>query len=92
MMMSPENYIDILYEVKKYKELIEMREELLNEIHEFEDGTIPSEAHLMHPSPEVIYQLNLEYLSKICGLISEKYREEYSSIDDDDFEEWVSAQ
>ena len=28
---------------------------------------------IRHPSPEVVYQMNLLYLSKLCELLCEKY-------------------
>lgn len=35
---------------------------------------------MMDPSPEIIYQCNLEYLAKLCTLTSEKYNMEFVKI------------
>lgn len=39
---------------------------------------------MIHPSPEVVYQCNLEYLGKLCELIAEKYNQEYVWGETDD--------
>lgn len=72
MMISPGGFIEE-YRDKKYKELLPVRDELIESIRAFEADTDRSgEGWMMHPSPEVIYQCNLEYLGKLCELISEK--------------------
>ena len=75
MMISPELYIE-QYNDLTYKELLAIRDELLDEIRAFENGSIPEEAKMIMPSPDTIYQCNLEYLSEVCALLVEKYREE----------------
>lgn len=35
----------------------------------------PRDGIIMAPSPDVRYQMHLEYLGKLCELIAEKYRE-----------------
>ncbi len=76
-MISPEMFAE-QHKDKTYAELIEVRDELIDDIKEFE--TTPSNAEsdfvIICPSPEVVYQMNLEYLSKICMLIAQKIREE----------------
>lgn len=76
-MISPELFAE-QYNDKTYAELLEVRDELIDDIKEFE--ATPSNAEsdfvIICPSPEVVYQMNLEYLSKICMLISQKIREE----------------
>ena len=47
------------YKNMKYSDSIKIRDELI----------------LSHPSPEVIYQMNLQYFGKLCGLIAEKYKQ-----------------
>lgn len=32
---------------------------------------------IRHPSPELVYHMNLLYLSKLCELLSEKYNKEF---------------
>lgn len=73
MMISPEGYADSLID-KSYEELIVIREELIEEIHIFEnEKVINDELYMLSPSPDVIYQCNHLYLAKLCELIPEKY-------------------
>ncbi len=76
MMISPESYIDELKN-KTYKELIEEKNKLLKEISDFENNKIADEEYNINPSPDVIYQCNLLYLSKLCELIADKFNKEY---------------
>lgn len=76
MMISPESYIDEL-KSKTYKELIEEKDKLLKEIFDFENNKIADEEYNIDPSPDVIYQCNLLYLSKLCELIADKFNKEY---------------
>ncbi len=75
MMISPEMFIEE-YKNKSYAELLPIRDELLEEIRAFENRTYNSEMNMVHPSPEVVYQCNLEYMGKLCELIAEKYNSE----------------
>ena len=72
-MISPEAFIKIECKGKTYKELLMIREELLESIYGFEKGRISEEARMISPSPEVIYQMDLEYLGLLCKLIAETY-------------------
>lgn len=76
MMISPNCYIDEIKD-KSYKELLKEREELLKAIYSFEKEEIEKGEIIYSPSPEVVYQMNLEYLGELCKLISRKYNEEY---------------
>ena len=76
MMISPDSYIDELKN-KNYKELIKEKNKLLKEISDFESDKIPDEKYNIDPSPDVIYQCNLLYLSKLCELIADKFNKEY---------------
>lgn len=76
MMISPESYIDELKD-KTYKELIKEKNKLLKEISDFENNKIADEEYNIDPSPDVIYQCNLLYLSKLCELIADKFNKEY---------------
>ena len=83
MMVSPESYIDEIKD-KSYKELLKERDELLEEIKDFEEAKelenenmIEIPEIIIDPSPEVVYQCNLEYLGELCKLISEKYNKEF---------------
>jgi hypothetical protein len=81
MMISPETFI-VEYKNKKYSELIKIRDVLIRDIRRFERKK--DEEHkegnmiiICDPSPEVVYQVNLQYLGKLCELIAEKYNQEY---------------
>ena len=75
MMISPDWYVEDKKD-KKYKELLVERDKLLKEIKDFENNNIPEKDYMIDPSPEVIYQCNLQYLSKLCDLIYKKYNQE----------------
>lgn len=73
MMISPENYIDMIKN-NSYYNLLKERDCLIREIRRFEkDKDKSSKELMMEPSPEVQYQMNLQYLAKLCQLISETY-------------------
>lgn len=80
MMISPDMYIEELMDAD-YDTLIEERNQLIDIIVEFEEnekaGDRTGEGWMMHPSPEVQYQMHLEYLSELCKLMHDKYNEEY---------------
>ena len=69
MMISPESFIEH-HKNKSYSELLPIRDELLDEIRAFENHSYDPELDLIDPSPAVVYQCNLEYLGKLCELIS----------------------
>ncbi|MCR5690445.1 MAG: hypothetical protein K6G71_09375 [Clostridiales bacterium] len=76
MMISPESFIEFECKGKSYKELLKIRDELLESVYDFEKGRISSEEKMIMPSPEVVYQMNLEYLGELCKLIAETYNQE----------------
>ncbi len=75
MMISPEVFISMQMD-KSYEELIEVRDEMMEDIKDFEE--YPDQTCLISPSPEVVYQMNLKYLAKLCELIAEKYNEKFT--------------
>ena len=77
MMISPEGYIEMLDD-RSYSGLLKERDSLIREIRKFESdrNKFGNESYL-HPSPEVRYQMNLQYLGKLCELISQVYNREY---------------
>ncbi len=83
-MLSPNAFIELECEGKSYKELLVIRDELLDGIYAFEEGNISPEAKMICPSPDVIYQMDLDYLGELCKLISETYRKEVNGDDDED--------
>lgn len=79
MMIGPKSFIE-QYKDKSYEELIDARDNLIREIQHFEklekEGDHSGEEWMIHPQPDVRYQVNLEYLSALCSYMSEKYNEE----------------
>ena len=55
MMISPNCFIES-YKHKSYKELLTVRDDLMQEIQAFENRSYDSELDLIQPSPEVVYQ------------------------------------
>lgn len=85
MMISPEGFIQE-YLDRSYIELLKVRDKLIVEIRDFEKNKGEPGEIIMNPSPEVVYQCNLNYLSKICELISQKYNKEFvwGEVNDDE--------
>ena len=63
MMISPERYRDLHID-KTYSELLAVRDELLESIRAFENHTYDPKLDWIMPSPDTVYQCNLEYLGK----------------------------
>ena len=76
MMISPEMFA-AEHEDMKYKDLLPVRDRLIKDIREFETKTYDPEMNDICPAREVVYQMHLMYLGKLCELISEKYNKEY---------------
>lgn len=79
MMISPSLYISDLKHLP-YDKLIEERRELTKEIAELEESIFNtdhtgSEWDYM-PSPNVVYQVKLEYLSELCAFMQNKFNTE----------------
>lgn len=77
-MIAPEVYIEELQD-KTYKEILVFRNQLLNEIKDFEEHIeqIMTKQSYLYPSPDVVYQWNLWTVSLIFKLLQEKFNEEY---------------
>lgn len=79
MMISPGVYAEQLKD-KSYRELLQERDELLAYIRTFEEngkkGDRTGKEWQRMPSPDVQYQMDLEYLAAVCLVLAEKYREE----------------
>ena len=80
MMICPEGYVKEL-EDAPYPELIRERNRLIRYIREFEKkekaGDRSDPGWGICPSPEVRYQMNLEYLAALCRLMQERYNREF---------------
>ena len=77
-MMPAEVYIEELQD-KTYKELIEIRDNLLIEIKDFEEhiDEIMAQEPYIFPSSDVIYQQKLALLALLFNLLKEKFNNEY---------------
>ena len=79
-MISPQTFRTGLQK-DTYKDLIKKRDELMRSIKRFEKAEASGERmgaeRDIVPAPEVRYQVNLEYLSEVCSLMSEKHNEDY---------------
>ena len=89
MMMSPETFIGTL-ENASYEEMIRERDELIESIKWFEKAYAENEGNLgpqLYPSQEAVYQMNLEYLSRLCILIEAKFQKDFLKREEEDEEE-----
>ena len=89
-MISPKAFIELECKGKTYKELLKIRDELLKSILDYEKGKISPEEWDILPSPEAIYQNDLECLGELCMLISETYNKEQNSEEENE-DEYVEA-
>ena len=87
MMISPETYAEEL-KTDNLQNLIKERDELLEFIQNFEKNCIDFQKRELifsgddwniHPSPDVMYQVYLEYLAKVSVAISNKFNQEFES-------------
>jgi len=74
MMIGPESFAKE-HENDSYAELLVVRDELIEAMHEYESANEKIE-ELRYPSPETIYLMHFEYLGKLCELIVNRYRTE----------------
>ncbi|MDO4648557.1 MAG: hypothetical protein Q4B26_07890 [Eubacteriales bacterium] len=84
MMISPESYAD-QFKDASYEEWIKERNGLIRYIRKFEKleraNDRSGDDWMIHPTPEVRYQMYLEYLSEICSFMHKKYNAEYAHGD-----------
>ena len=80
MMVSPEGYIN-QFKNASYEEMIDERDSLFKFLKEYETkekaGDRSGGEWQIHPQPDVIYQMYMEYLAELIPLMHEKYSEEY---------------
>lgn len=80
MMISPEVYMEQLKDAP-YAKLIQERDQLIENIRKFEKAELAGDRSdpewKYSPSPEVRYQMHLEYLSALCRFMHDKYNQEY---------------
>ena len=78
-MPAPQSFVDE-FEDEFYEKLIKERDKLIREIRHFEkhrEEIMNSDGEFISPSPDVIYQWNLDALGYLCELMSEKFNEEF---------------
>ena len=78
-MISPQSFVKE-FDDESYETLIKERDKLIREIRHFEkyqEEIMNREGSYICPSPDVVYQMNLEYLGALCMLISKKFNEKY---------------
>ena len=80
MMRSPDSYLEMLKD-KSYPELIRERDRLIRFMRKFEReeaaGDRSDPAWNICPMPDVKYQVYFDYLAALCGVMHEKYNQEY---------------
>ena len=84
MLLPPEDILDENKD-KSYKELLNVRDELIKEIRRFEkqenakNGKPSQDELVSSPSEDAVYEYDLESLGLLCKLISEKHNEEHNA-------------
>lgn len=71
-MISPEQFAE-MHKGKWQGELIKIHEDLIKQIHAFENAEIENTGWDTHPSPSTIYEMNHLYLAEISKLIFESF-------------------
>lgn len=72
MMISPEQFAE-MHKDKYQAELIEIRENLIKQIHAFENEEQEDTDWKTYPSPATIYEMNHLYLAEISKLIFDSF-------------------
>jgi len=83
MMICPESFI-AEHADDTFDQLLMLRNELIHDVQEFEQKNKAESQWMIQPSPEVIYQMNLKYLSVLCDYIAERYNREFVFPDEED--------
>lgn len=80
MMLCPSAYVSVL-EDEPYNVLIEKKNNLVEEIKELEEMMFSRESPVggydICPSPDVMYQVKLDYLSELCKLMTNRFNADY---------------
>ena len=79
MMISPQGYISE-HEEDSFEDLIKERNSLVKEIKQLEKIVFAKDktddSWMVHPGPDVRYQVYLEYLAELCRFLGDKYNRE----------------
>lgn len=80
MMLNPEMYAE-QFKNASYQEMIKERGSLMRHIRKYEKlekaGDRSGEEWMIHPQPDVRYQMYMEYLAALLLLMKYKYNEDY---------------
>ena len=80
MMISPEMYAE-QFKDASYQEMIKERDSLIRYIRKYEKlekaGDRSGEDWMIHPQPDVRYQMYMDYLAALLLIMRNKYNEEY---------------
>lgn len=80
MMLNPEMYAE-QFKNASYQEMIKERDSLMRYIRKYEKlekaGDRSGEEWMIHPQPDVRYQMCMEYLAALLLLMKDKYNEDY---------------
>lgn len=80
MMLNPEMYAE-QFKNASYQEMIKERDSLMRCIRKYEKlekaGDCSGEEWMIHPQPDVRYQMYMEYLAALLLLMKDKYNEDY---------------
>lgn len=75
MMISSESYMETIKDLN-FEQLVKERNKLIKELHRFEKKIYDVDMEVViHPSPDVVYQCNNQYLIKVTELINIRFRE-----------------
>lgn len=74
MMLSPEAFA-AMHEDDSYEELLSLRDEMIEDLRDYESEEPDESAYQILPSPDTRYSVNLLCVAEICRLIEKKFRE-----------------
>jgi len=80
MMPDPQSYVESIKDYP-YRDLIKEKDELVRDIRKLErqlfNNQDKEQIEIRYPSPDVEYQVYLEYLSALTAYMSKRYNEEF---------------
>ena len=78
MMPDPQSYVESVKDYP-YQDLIKEKDELVRDIRKLERQLFNNQdqIEIRYPSPDVEYQVYLEYLSELTAYMSKRYNEEF---------------
>ena len=80
MMQDQQSYVESIKDYP-YQDLIKEKDELVRDIRKLErqlfNNQYKEQIEIRYPSPDVEYQVYLEYLSELTAYMSKSYNEEF---------------